>query len=213
MCWKDVIRHCIDLVSHPFSSFLLLCPVRWTRIRSMFIERTFEKRNSLTSRGEREKESIFFSSINTKGKERREEKIFSIFAWVSFNHDQMYITSLFWRTWTLYFKPNIGLVWARAFLRIVRDSWHGEGHSREYICQCWTSFELNSFFCRRTPRRKLVFSSSDDETDDSPQTISSGKIFTKMSIAKFLSFSASDSSTRTSFDLSRWTVSVVFLLH
>jgi hypothetical protein len=28
---------------------------------------------------------------------------------------------------------------------------------------------------RRTPRRKLVFSSSDDETDNSPQSISSGK--------------------------------------
>lgn len=31
------------------------------------------------------------------------------------------------------------------------------------------------FLCRRTPRRKLVFSSSDDELDNSPQSISSGK--------------------------------------
>ena len=37
-------------------------------------------------------------------------------------------------------------------------------------------FLINLVFCffRRTPRRKLVFSSSDDETDDSPQ---SGKKF------------------------------------
>ena len=34
---------------------------------------------------------------------------------------------------------------------------------------------INEFF-RRTPRRKLVFSSSDDETDNSPQSISSGKM-------------------------------------
>jgi hypothetical protein len=31
------------------------------------------------------------------------------------------------------------------------------------------NFLINLFF-RRTPRRKLVFSSSDDETDDSPQS-------------------------------------------
>jgi hypothetical protein len=40
----------------------------------------------------------------------------------------------------------------------------------------WKDFIQCFFFvfCRRTPRRKLVFSSSDDETDDSPQSISSG---------------------------------------
>ena len=33
------------------------------------------------------------------------------------------------------------------------------------------------FLFRRTPRRKLVFSSSDDEADDSPQSITSGTQF------------------------------------
>jgi len=42
---------------------------------------------------------------------------------------------------------------------------------------------INLFF-RRTPRRKLVFSSSDDETDDSPQSISSGTNSSKFQLKK-----------------------------
>lgn len=182
--------------------------VYWTYIlKKKFVN--FEERE-----GRRRKE-FFLRSINTKEKEKRREKIY-IFAWVSFNHDQMYITSLFchlryWRAWILYFTLNIGLVWARAFLRIVRDSWQGEGQA-EFLCDWWTVFKLNLFSFRRTPRRKLVFSSSDDETDDSPQSISSGKtspILNWISITMFKSFSALYSSTRTSFDLSRWTVSIL----
>ena len=40
----------------------------------------------------------------------------------------------------------------------------------------WLSLLFNrDYIFRRTPRRKLVFSSSDDETEHSPQSISSGK--------------------------------------
>lgn len=82
---------------------------------------------------------------------------------------------------------------------------------------------FSSFCFRRTPRRKLVFSSSDDETDNSPQSISSGKniwkeedkwyffvsniLYTWIWIVFFFFFvSSSCPPARTS----RWTVSVPY---
>jgi len=97
-CWKDVIRHCIDLVSHPFLFFpsfsLAMCPVRWF---SMFIERSFKKFVKPDKRWEcvNAKKKKKKKRASEGEKEKREKLYMCLVQWLSqFHHDEMHLTSL-----------------------------------------------------------------------------------------------------------------------
>ncbi len=70
-CWKDVIRHCIDFVSHPFSSFLFSCCVLFVGFYICLLNTHTRSKNSLSSTnvGREEKRSkYFFINPNEKKK-------------------------------------------------------------------------------------------------------------------------------------------------
>lgn len=62
------------------------------------------------------------------------------------------------------FHSIVFIIWANIKRETVRNA------------SVFKFIEHDKWIFRRTPRRKLVFSSSDDEIDNSPQSISSGKI-------------------------------------